>query len=291
MEKNPENTLNTVQEVVLKVRDTYPFLDKKEMENFLYNATIIDSDENSDNVKKIDSILKLLNNPHAGIYEGKEMILPVEWRHGDLKTEKPFFEVLENIMYLKIPSLINIDYKDLETPFLENAENTEGLIIDLRYNGGGQEYPARTFITQYLSKPGDHLMGINFTRDIGMSINKDEIYVKGTNTPYEKSIAVLVNDETFSSAERFVSVIKASTDCVIIGTKTKGGSGNPKEYEFYEKDQKYYIWIPTWRFFLPGKDKPLEETKIEPDITYDKEDIIDFSIKYIKSKTNERSEK
>ena len=91
MEKNSENTLNTIEDIVLKVRDTYPFLDKKEMENFLYNATIIDSDENSDNVKKIDSILKLLNNPHAGIYEGKEMVLPVEWRHGDLKTEKPFF--------------------------------------------------------------------------------------------------------------------------------------------------------------------------------------------------------
>ena len=70
---------------------------------------------------------------------------------------------------------ITVGIEDLEIPFLENAENTEGLIIDLRYNGGGQEYPARTFITQYLSKPGNHLMGINFTRDIGMSINKDEI--------------------------------------------------------------------------------------------------------------------
>ncbi len=286
MDIKNENILKSVEEVVLKVRDTYPFLDKKEMENFLYNASIIDNDKDPENIKKIDSILKFLNNPHAGIYEGKEMILPIEWRHGDLKTEKPFFKVLEDIMYLKIPSLINIDYKDLEIPFLENADTTKGLVIDLRYNGGGQEYPARTFITQYLSKPGDHLMGIHYTRDAGVSLNKDEIHIKGTNTPYEKPIVVIINKDTFSSAERFVAVVKASTDCVTIGTKTRGGSGNPKEYEFYEKDEKYYIWIPTWRFFLPGKDKPLEETKIEPDIYYDKEDIIDFAIKYIKSKSN-----
>jgi len=129
-------------------------------------------------------------------------------------------------------------------------------------------------------------MGIHYTRDAGVSLNKDEIHIKGTNTPYEKPIVVIINKDTFSSAERFVAVVKASTDCVTIGTKTRGGSGNPKEYEFYEKDEKYYIWIPTWRFFLPGKDKPLEETKIEPDIYYDKEDIIDFAIKYIKSKSN-----
>lgn len=126
-------------------------------------------------------------------------------------------------------------------------------------------------------------MGVNMTRDVALSLNKDEIYVRGGENPYEKPIVVLVNECTFSSAERFVAIIKASTDCIIIGTKTRGGSGNPKEFLINENDRKYYIMIPTWRFFLPDEERPLEETKIKPDIEYFKEDIVDFAVNYIKN--------
>jgi len=275
--------LNSLEGLISQVSKLYPFLDKKEYNTFLYNASNIVRDKSLDTFKKAENILGLLKNPHAGIFLSQEMVLPSEWRKNYVDPKKPVYKMIEDIIYLQIPSLENVDYEDLENPFLEFKDKSKGLIIDIRYNRGGQEFPARKFVSQYLAKKGKHVVGTNVTRGVGSSLNKDEIFIQGTDDPYAKPIIVLINDDTFSSAERFVSVLKASTDCIIIGTKTRGGSGNPSEFSLNLDEKQYSVRIPTWRFFLPGEEEALENTKITPDIEYEGEDIIDYALSYIEN--------
>ncbi|HOV28321.1 MAG TPA: S41 family peptidase [Pseudobacteroides sp.] len=202
-------------------------------------------------------------------------------------------ELIDNILYLKIPSFSGIKIEDIEESFLKYNKQSDGLIIDLRGNRGGNERPGNDFAEKYLLKPGTHFAGTVKSQGEGEWLKDYQIYNKGKKSNYNKPIVVLIDSEVFSSAEKFLSNLKVGADCILIGSETRGGSAFPQEF-FKEIDNKTYcIKIPRWIFFLPGESSPLEETKIKPDIYYDKEDIVQYSIDYIEqiNKANEEGER
>ena len=207
------------------------------------------------------------------------------------KEKLPTAELIDNVLYLKIPTFWGINFEDyIKNIFNENKDDSEGLIIDLRGNRGGQMGTGKE-LSKHLVEEGKHYFGLNISRAPESENNNKEKrnYVSGNKNFYRKSIVVLTDNNTFSASERFIARLKSSpnVDLTLVGTETMGGSANPEETIYEINGEKYAVLIPTWRFFLPGKDKPLEETKIQPDIYYDKEDIVDFAIKYIKSKKKE----
>lgn len=139
-----------------------------------------------------------------------------------------------NVGYLRIPSF---DYALGESnidAILDYFRTCEGLIIDVRDNGGGQ----LTNVEKYISRFIDH------TITAGYMVHKNGIGHSDFSKPYEyyyspaenhllwlKPIAVLANRSTFSAANNFVSIMKSLPQVTIVGATTGGGSGMPMSSE------------------------------------------------------------
>jgi C-terminal processing protease CtpA/Prc len=284
IEESLEKTRDYPSEILSEIHNIYPFLSKQEHDNFEAEVKRISTD---DPLQKIKEMLELLNNPHTRVIESVDNYLE---RKDQLDERyRPTSKIIDNTLYLKIPTFSGLKLKNIEDVFLNYYENTEGLIIDLRDNMGGDQTYGQQFSEKYLIKPGRHECGINITRSPKNSLLKEQMYVSSNNEQYyNKPVVILTNDKTFSSSERIVALLKAGTDCTIIGSDTKGGSAYPTETLIEINSKKYIIKIPRWRFILPGQQQPLEVTKIHPDIEYTKEDIVDFSVSYIKNKAREK---
>ncbi len=286
-EKNPEeDEKDPSSEVLTHIAATYPFLNEEEYNSYMKKAVNI---EPSNPIDEIKELVKLLDNPHAYLEE----ISPNESLE-DVKNEKrpekfPSGEMIDNVLYIKIPSFA-VDPRQLEQQlediFSQYKDESAGLILDLRDNGGGNETRAIKFAQKHFIKTGIHKVGTDMKLESGGGLKN----VRVTTYPekgekYKKPIAILISHETFSAAERFVATMKSGADCITIGTETFGGSAHPVQTLIEYDGNRYVLSIPTLRFYLKGEKKPIEDTKIKPDIPYDGDDIVNYTIKLIKAVT------
>jgi len=282
-EENAEKEKDLPSEILTHIAATYPFLNEEEYNSYMEKAVNI---EPSNPIDEINEMVKLLNNPHA-YFEKIDQNQDIEDVENEKRPEKfPSGEMIDGVLYMRIPSFaVDRDQleQQLENIFLRYKDESTGLILDLRDNKGGHIIPARAFAQKHFIKEGIHKVGTNvqLRKEGGLKSVKVNAYPE-EGEKYEKPIAILISGKTFSSAERFVAVMKSGTDCVTIGTETFGGSAHPIKHLIEYDGDKYVLGIPRWRFYLEGKEKPIEETKIKPDIYYDKEDIVDYAVKLIK---------
>ena len=119
----------------------------------------------------------------------------------------------------------NLDYA---LNFLSTAN---GLIIDVRDNGGGSLTNVETFVARFIDRPT--LVGY-ISHKTGPGHNDfSEPYVityrpaQEGRVRWAKPIVVLTNRSTFSAANNFASVMKNLPGVTIVGSVTGGGSGVP----------------------------------------------------------------
>lgn len=113
--------------------------------------------------------------------------------------------------------------------------SSDGLIIDVRDNGGGYllnvEKLVRRFITEKI-----HAGAISHKTGPGHNDFADpyDYYispVEDTRIKYLKPIVVLTNRSSFSATNNFVSIMKTLPNVRIVGDTTGGGSGLPFTYD------------------------------------------------------------
>ena len=119
----------------------------------------------------------------------------------------------------------NLDYA---LNFLSTAN---GLIIDVRDNGGGSLTNVETFVARFIDRPT--LVGY-ISHKTGPGHNDFSGPYAITYRPaqegrvrWAKPIVVLTNRSTFSAANNFASVMKNLPGVTIVGSVTGGGSGVP----------------------------------------------------------------
>ena len=119
----------------------------------------------------------------------------------------------------------NLDYA---LNFLSTAN---GLIIDVRDNGGGSLTNVETFVARFIDHPT--LVGY-ISHKTGPGHNDFSEPYAITYRPaqegrvrWAKPIVVLTNRSTFSAANNFASVMKNLPGVTIVGSVTGGGSGVP----------------------------------------------------------------
>lgn len=143
------------------------------------------------------------------------------------------YKILDgNIGYFYFPSFatgvseLGLDY------VLAILYNTEGLIIDIRNNGGGLLTNIDTFVGRFIDKeiPGG---SIQYKRGPGhddFSIPYSFTFKPASEDRVkylDKPICVLTNRACYSAANAFAAVMKSLDNVKIVGATTGGGGGLP----------------------------------------------------------------
>ncbi|MGC9602952.1 MAG: S41 family peptidase [Minisyncoccia bacterium] len=278
--------MTSIRQVYEKVLELYPFLTQREERSFVSESKSLlakYSVANTSNKKLsiVRSLLNLLNNRHADIKEVRSRKAP----HGKVRSLKPRIELQakQRILFLAIPSwskgLGEIQH-ELIGACVKNRGKYDSILIDVRENSGGNSRIAHKFASIFFNKTIKY--GTFISRN-GRKLKKEAGILRPNRKFHiDVPIVILISKKCFSSNELFLAPFKVSKRAVLIGERTAGGSANPLSQEFLIGKKKMIARIPRWRFFLKGERKPIEETKIEPTVTYKKKNIISFAERYLK---------
>jgi len=138
----------------------------------------------------------------------------------------------------------------------------EGLVIDLRGNGGGRVLPAVDMVDA-LIKDKDAL--VVFTRSTRESNRKDDhVYKTRDETVLtDLPLVVLVDGNTASASEIFTGAVKDYGRAVIVGDRTFG-KGLVQTIFKLNIDQQYSMNITTTQYFTPLGRQMQKGAKGEP---------------------------
>jgi len=285
MTSKNKNDLMQIKSIYRKILRICPFLTKKEKNVFEKKSKNILDRFAKNNITSKDSIEKILSfletNGHADIREYHKINRDFIRR---VKPKKmPFLKIENRILNIKIPSwamwLGKID-KKLNGFCQKNINKYDGIIIDVRENQGGSSKTAHDFASIFFKKQ------IIFGKFIKKLKNGKLKTVTGKLKPsknifIDKPIMILISRKCFSSNELFLAPFKISKRAVLIGESTRGGSANSISETIELSGKKFIVRIPTWRFFLKGKKRPIEKTKIHPDVFYKGKNIEKFVKRYL----------
>lgn len=169
-----------------------------------------------------------------------------------------------NIGYISVSSFVSDsdDYSVIDE-IITNFANTDGIVIDVRSNGGGNSNNAMTIASRFADITY-FIFKTRFRNGKGHDDFTDwtDVFLYPEGVRYNKNVAVLTNRSCYSSTEWFISAMKVMPRVTIVGDTTGGGSGNPLQRQ-----------LPNgWFFRLSNSQKLLPEgvdfqfTGIYPDV-------------------------
>lgn len=118
---------------------------------------------------------------------------------------------------------------------LEYLADCEGIVLDVRSNGGGNIETARSLASTFFTEPRkvgywSHKIG---ERHYEMS-KPEEMIIDTTEysqTRWTKPVVVVCDRESYSATNYFVNAMRYADRCTTIGVRTGGGGGMPLSYE------------------------------------------------------------
>ncbi len=150
---------------------------------------------------------------------------------------------------------------------LNDIAPSDGLIIDVRNNGGGYLTNVETLVARFIDQriyagSIQHKNGTghnDFSEPFDYHIDP----AKG-RVHYNKPIVVLTNRGSFSATNNFVSIMKSLPNVTVVGDVTGGGCGLPFNSELPNGWSVRFSAAP-----ITGPDGKLTEFGVEPDVKVD----------------------
>ncbi|WP_289763006.1 S41 family peptidase [uncultured Duncaniella sp.] len=141
----------------------------------------------------------------------------------------------ENIGYIYYSSFSNPVGEGNLDNVIYFLKNTQGLIIDVRDNGGGNLTNVETLVSRFITRPTvvgyiSHKTGPGHN-DFSEPFEIEYKPAAEGRIRWGKPVIVLANRSTFSAANNFVSVMKLLPGVRVVGATTGGGSGMPYSSE------------------------------------------------------------
>ncbi len=171
------------------------------------------------------------------------------------------------IGYIFIPSF----FDETLPPQIEQALNDfgplDGLIIDLRLNGGGSS----SVVDPILEWFTDGNLGefVSRTSSRPLDVNGESIH-----NSQDVPLILIVSEDTVSYGEIFAAVLKDSGRAQVVGETSLG---NVEVLHGYDFDDDSQLWIASETFYSATSNTNFEETGIVPDIfAYAEWDTITF---------------
>ena len=185
----------------------------------------------------------------------------------NMKYENYAFKKAErlegNIGYIVFNNFAPSKYsKETIAAAMNFVSNCDALIIDMRYNGGGDPDGVRLVCSYFFGKKRVHLNDLYYRKE-----DKTEEYwtlkkVDGKKMP-DIDLYVLTSHYTFSGAEEFTYNLKNLKRATIVGEVT-GGGANPGGLERINDD--FVVFIPTGRAINPITKTNWEGKGVTPDV-------------------------
>lgn len=160
------------------------------------------------------------------------------------------------IGYIFIPTFFDETVPGQIEEALNGFGTLNGLILDVRLNGGGSSTVANPILSFFTSGR------------LGQFVSRDESRTLGVEAdPIQNSqtvpLVVMVSEDTVSYGEIFAGIMRDSRDAKITGETSLG---NVEVLHGYTMDDGSQLWIAAERFFPAHSDENWEETGIVPDV-------------------------
>ena len=170
-----------------------------------------------------------------------------------IKTVKSSID--KNIGYIQIASFISNSTPNEFLEALENTNNTDGLIIDLRGNTGGL-LPNAIFISNLFIQKG------KIVSIVGRNGYHYDIMAQDNNVNIEKPVILLVDGASASASEIFSGAMKDYHRAKLVGTRTYG-KGMVQKIISLPNETGINLTIAK---YLTPKGNDINKQGIEPDV-------------------------
>lgn len=271
-----------IQRLITELNNYYVFPEKaKEMENAVLAKLQAGDYDDITSAEELAATLTadiqaVTKDRHLDVAYSEAVIRSQEEQDSQTSTPEQLARMQANNYGIKkvdhLP--LNIGYLDLRSfaptdlvaPKLAEAmtslSGTESLIIDLRFNNGGEPKTV-ALLASYLFEERTRL---NDIYDRGT--NKTEQYwtseqVDGTKFGSTKKVYLLISDDTFSAAEDFAYALKNLKRATLIGKSTGGGAHPGTERRLTDH---FGSIVPTARSISPITNTDWEGVGVIPDI-------------------------
>lgn len=141
-----------------------------------------------------------------------------------------------------------------------NIDRTEGMLLDLRDNSGGQIEEAACIIGLFVGE-GKRIFDLKFT-DTSKS---SEIYFSKESRIYEKPLAILINRGTASASEILAGSLRDLGYAILVG-EASYGKGSFQEGESWKGNSSVALFSTKGYYILPSGLSP-QGHGLQPDIT------------------------
>ena len=145
---------------------------------------------------------------------------------------------------------------------MELLRHCDALIVDLRYNEGGDAEGSALALSYFLPETPTRILVRFETRNAGEML---EVRTAGPlEAPrfLDRPVYILTGPATFSAAEFFTATLQQAGRATVVGVKTRGGAHPVRRIRL---TPHYGMMLPTTRGVVPGG-KGLQGAGIAPDL-------------------------
>ena len=172
-------------------------------------------------------------------------------------------------VHLIVPTLDSAAFEKLRDNDLDELfgsfAGARGVIFDLRYNSGGNELHARRLAAFFVREPT--LYGYTRTRSPtepdGFTPMTARHVVPNAGRHLDMPVVVLTGARCLSSCEWLVLMLREAPNAILMGGRTRGGTGNPDLVSIPELGVKYLR--SRWMGYTP-EGELIEDRGIQPTI-------------------------
>lgn len=172
-------------------------------------------------------------------------------------------KVADSVGYIYIDSFGSGNFKAIDD-ILAQYQGLKGIIIDVRFNGGGNSGNADLVAQRFFDQRRlvSHTQWRNGPKHSDFTDFIPNYLEPGGPLRFTKPVAVLTNRLCFSSTETFILSMMTLPHVKLVGDTTGGGSGNPL---IRELPNGWTYWVPRWIEYTSDR-KPFEGIGIPPTV-------------------------